>query len=539
MSNSTEQNLNTNSELDKWLKFQLICKPEQSGKTFIMIKQIIEDFTDVTSDKPIINWVFCDNNLLLTKQTSIRIQDDLKEYVYDKVSYIEFSSHSSAQARDHAGVFMAIVGKGISNIVCCSNSKRMDDVYELIDIINSSECTCDKYMFRIWLDEADKFIGFIDNTLYPIVNKHSNVTVHLITATPGPLFQKYKYINVFPIELTTSEHYHGWKDNKITIVEKEGNHLDYIEDVLSDVAFNEIKPGTIWFIPGSNIKKSHNIIRSLCIAKNMAVICVNSDGIVISLPYTLETFTYNKDDNFNEKMISLYKNHNLSRYALAITGYICIGRGITIMSNEFMIDYAILSQCSDPYEASQIAGRIKGNIKGFSNYKAPVVFTTEQFNKIATDLEEKSRALATLAFEKHQHGEPTIIDKSEYKTCDKSYEYILVEQLFDSFAAAKKYLETKSREMNTKVKDSKKSVIHKLEPSGHYVTSKILRAGCSVSDLNIDDIITYEKAKIISKSTSISSTGKGSKYLILPLYENSSSHPESVKYQVRYIRFHS
>ena len=154
-----------------------------------------------------------------------------------------------------------------------------------------------------------------------------------------------------------------------------------------------------------------------------------------------------------------------------------------------------------PYEASQIAGRIKGNIKGFSNYKPPVVFTTQHFNKIATDLEEKSRALASLAFEKHQHGEPTIIDKSEYKTCDKSYEYILVEQLFDSFAAAKKYLETKSREMNTKVKDSKKSVIHKLEPSGHYVTSKILRAGCSVLDLNIDDIITYEKAKTISKST--------------------------------------
>ena len=41
MSNNPEQNLNTNSELDKWLKFQLICKPEQSGKTFIMIKQII------------------------------------------------------------------------------------------------------------------------------------------------------------------------------------------------------------------------------------------------------------------------------------------------------------------------------------------------------------------------------------------------------------------------------------------------------------------------------------------------------------------
>ena len=538
MSNSTEQNASENNEITNWLKFQLICKPEQSGKTFIMIKQIIEDFTDVSSDKPIINWIFCDNNLLLTKQTSIRIADDLKTYVYGEVSYIEFSSHTSAQARDHAHVFMAIVAKGIRNIVCCSNSKRMDDVYELIDTINSIECTRDKYIFRIWLDEADKFIGFIDNTLYPIVNKHSNVMVHLITATPGPLFQKYKYVNVFPIEVTTSELYHGWKNNKINIVEKEGNHLDYIEHILSDVAVNEILPGTIWFIPGSNVKKSHNNIRNLCIAKNMAVICVNSDGIVISIPNMQETFTYNKDDNFNEKMIILYKNHNLHRYALAITGYICIGRGITIMSNEFMIDYAIMYQCSDPCEASQIAGRIKGNIKGFSNYKEPVVFTTQRFNKIATDLEEKSRALAQLAFEKHQHGEPTIIDKSEYKTCDKCYEYILEPLLFDTFAKAKDYLVSKSREMNTKVKDSKKTVIHKL-PSGHCVTSKLLKAGCTVNDLNSNDIITYEKANTISKSTSISSTDKGSKYLILPLYETINSPPESVKFQVRYIRFNN
>ena len=41
MSNSTEQNTGANNEITNWLKFQLICKPEQSGKTFIMIKQII------------------------------------------------------------------------------------------------------------------------------------------------------------------------------------------------------------------------------------------------------------------------------------------------------------------------------------------------------------------------------------------------------------------------------------------------------------------------------------------------------------------
>ena len=537
MSNSTEQKT-SNNEADNWLNFQLICKPEQSGKTFIMIKQLIEDLTEVIFDKEIVNFILCDNNLLLTKQTSIRIESDLKEYMYGESSYIEFSSHSGAQASDNGAVLLAILHKGIRNIVCCSNSRRMDNIYELIDMLNSMTYTYNKFEFRIWLDEADKFINFIENTLRPIVDKHENVNVHLITATPEPLFQKYKYVNVFPIEVTTTELYHGWKNNKICIIEKECGLLDFIDHILSVVALANIVPGTRWFIPGLSNKKSHNTVKKLCIERNMAVICVNSDGIVITLPNTLETFIYNKDDNFNEKINYLYKLHSLERYAVAITGYICIGRGITIMSNEFMIDYAILSHCASRCEASQLAGRIKGNIRGFSNYKEPIVYTTHKFNKMVTELEEKSRLLAELAFKKHQQGNPTIIDKMEYKMCDKSYEYVVVEPLFDSFAAAKDYLKTKAREMKTKVNDSKKDVIHVL-PSGYHVTSKLLKSGCKVENMNKDDIITLEKAKTISKGTAISSTDKGSKYLILPLYENMNSPPKSVKYQVRYIRFNN
>ena len=66
-----------------------------------------------------------------------------------------------------------------------------------------------------------------------------------------------------------------------------------------------------------------------------------------------------------------------------------------------------------------------------------------------------------------------------------------------------------------------------------------MKSGCKVENMNKDDIITLEKAKTISKGTAISSTDKGSKYLILPLYENMNSPPKSVKYQVRYIRFNN
>jgi len=545
---------------DKWLKFQLICKPEQSGKTFVMIRHIIKDITEPIQGKEIINFILCDNNLLLTKQTSDRVDHDLIEYILEGDRYIELSSHSRTEYHDTASVFHAILVDGARNIICCTNGKRMDDIYKLITDINTSLFTKGKFHFNVWLDEADKFMKFIDSTLLPIVENYLNVNCKLITATPHNLFQKYEYMNVLPIENTTSELYHGWTDyiggecyntnceyaeaahshytNNIKVFEKEGSYFDFIDHILTKVASDKINPGTKWFIPGLTIKKSHESIKSLCIKKGMAVLCVNGDGMVLTIPGTLERITYKKDDVFNSKLIDIYIKHKLERFAFVITGYICIGRGITIMSDNFMIDYAILSHYSSKNEASQLAGRMKGNIKGFKTYKEkklPMIFTTEKFNKIAIEWENKSKKLAKLAFEKEQNGMTTVIYKHEFKTCDKPFNYICSEKLFNSFEEAKQFLFTKEREMECKVKTTKNSVIHERE--GYCVTSKLLHDNKTVADLTKDDRITMEKARIIPPSRCISSTDKGSRYLILPVYENEMSPPKSVKYQVRYIKF--
>jgi hypothetical protein len=234
-------------------------------------------------------------------------------------------------------------------------------------------------------------------------------------------------------------------------------------------------------------------------------------------------------------IIALYKKHHLHRFSVVITGFICIGRGITVNSEEFMLDHAILSHYSNKNEASQIAGRTKGNTKGFSTYKKPIVFTTEKFNDIAFEWEQKSRKLAELAFQKEQNGESTVIDKNEFSTLDKPYDHIIHPVLFDSFEKAKEFLGTKERVMNGKVRSTKKSVIHVRE--GYSVTSKLLKPGQTVEDLTKEDRITMEQAKSIPASRSISSTDKGSRYFILPVYDNMESPPNSVKYQVRYIQF--
>jgi hypothetical protein len=46
-----------------------------------------------------------------------------------------------------------------------------------------------------------------------------------------------------------------------------------------------------------------------------------------------------------------------------------------------------------------------------------------------------------------------------------------------------------------------------------------------------------EKAKNIPEGRCISSTDQGSRYLILPIYDNINSRPKEVKFQLRYFAY--
>ena len=523
------------SPIDPWFSFQLICKPEQSGKTFIMINIIIQNLTSQEAGKETVNFILCDNNLLLTRQTSVRVDNDLRKHVIDGITYIELSSHERTEFHGTDSVFKAIMTTGVRNIICCTNGRRMDDIFSLISDFNRSLFTTGKFIFNIWLDEADKFAKIIDSTLLPLVVENTNVNVKLITATPQSLFKKYEYMNVYPIENTTGPLYHGWCDNFIRIIEKTGSYLDYADHVLSIVANDLILPGTKWFIPAKNTIRSHDAIRDLCVSKGMAVICVNGKGITISLPGTLERITLPKDDELNLSLLKIYSAHSLERFATVITGYICVGRGITIMSDDFMIDYAILSQVFNKTEASQIAGRVKGNYKGYDHYKPPVVFATENFNEVAIELEQQSRALGALAYAKELDGLPTVINKNEFNTCAEEYDYVCHPSLFNSFEQAKVFLGSKERKMRAKVGATKKnSVIHIVE--GYSITSKLVGVN-GVAGLTKEDRLTIELANAIAPSRCISSTDKGSRYLILPVYSTMECPGNSACFQVRYINF--
>ena len=524
-------------EVDNWSRFTLICKPEQSGKTFVMIQQIIKDLEEKDPEgKKTVNFIFCDNSLLLTKQTGERVKNDLEEYQVNGELYIELSSHNRTEHHNWLSVAGTLTTSEVNNVLCCTNGVRVDDVYEIIQRLNNYHLTENKFMFKIWLDEGDKFIKPIDSTFKPLVDEYENVNVYCITATPKKLFDVYKQMNVFPIENTTTPNYHGWNDNDITLVDHvPGN--EFVRHVLDECAKELILPGSKWFIPAGHTKKSHKALKDICNERGISTIIVNGEGIQLYLP-NKTFYIYNKDEELNTLLKKIYKQHHLENYPLAITGNICIGRGISIVSEDFMFDCGILSLCHNQQEASQNSGRLKGNIKGFSTYKPFKVFTTEQFDKVAKEWEKKSRGLAELAFKRAEEGKSTVITKNEFKTVGEDREYIVHPELFNSYAKAQGFLVTKQRQMNTKTKASKKSVIHSSEATkGYMVTSKLLKAGKTVEDLNYDDVLTLDKANRIAPSTCISSTDKGSRYLILPVYENEETPASREMYQVRYISF--
>ena len=413
-----------------WDRFYLICKPEQSGKTFVMIEKINEYLKeDSETDKTRINFIFCDNNLLLVKQTSDRVSRDVHKLPGIDKNYVEFSSKKGAK-KSSDEVIASILLDNISNIVCCSNGKRVDDVARIVDKFNTRPNTAGKYVFTIWLDEADKFNKPITKTFLPLLKRNNNVTCYCLTATPESLFQKHRKMNVVPLKQTTRDDYHGWCDNDIRIRENNTSSTEgFVAQIVDELKENNagIVPPGKYYIPANTSKASHEIMRSYLVCEGFAVFIVNGNGIELTLPNG-ERIVHPKTKELQEHIREMYRDHGLSPYPVAITGHICISRGITMMQpkttvfDEFIFDYGILSNCSKKSEVSQQAGRLKGNIKTLEGYKAPIVYCTPKFNKIAGEMEECSRKLATIAFGRDEIN-PSEVTRNEYRNITRGDPY--------------------------------------------------------------------------------------------------------------------
>ena len=378
-------------------KIHLLVKPTQSGKTFIMLEKILEMLNnDNTGPTGVsgpagatgnIHIIFCDNQLIQTEQTNNRFNK------YDN----EFKSVilSSKSKTRHTELPNFILNDNIKAIIACSNKIRVNNIDKLMDFKELKD-----KKFTIWIDEIDKNINLFENFIKIWEQKTIVESIYLITATPSDIENKFNNINIVELEQTYNENYHSLSESKFKIVNCNENNIEmYVEKVMTKYS-NLIKDDQVWFIPGDTNISSHESIKDYLLSLDFVVIIINSNGKII---YTDDKEEYLEDlcdDDMNNNEIAnmlgnYYKKYILGKKKVAITGNICISRGITINSEDMLISHAIFpTKIINESTCYQLAGRICGNIKQFKNYKKPTIFCSNDFKHIILKMEDIAKKFA-------------------------------------------------------------------------------------------------------------------------------------------------
>ena len=209
---------------------KVIVKPTQSGKTAVIIKLIQEEFLDdeLYSEVKHLNFIFNANNLLLTKQTKGRFKKDINDILHD---VIEFSSNASSDAKTVYELLGFLTFDDVSNIMVCNNSRRVNDIIEVIHKLNSKH----NYTINIWVDEADNFIKSLKE--FQKLLEYKNINLWAITATPQNIFDVFGEQHIYKLKDTTAPNYHGWNDNNINIRENTKTSIEFIAPSLMGWVF--------------------------------------------------------------------------------------------------------------------------------------------------------------------------------------------------------------------------------------------------------------------------------------------------------------
>ena len=517
---------------------RLITKPEQSGKTFVMLKEMIKL---LECEKPFdiknINIVLCDNNLMLVLQTLNRFGNNnlLK-------NHIELSSSKRASTHNYQEVVYKIINNNIRNILCCSNYVRLNDLVSIIETIYKLG-VYSFYQFHIWIDEADKWLNGIDKYIIPVIEKYGNIKLNLITATPKKIIQNYGEVEILPLQNSTLPEYHSWLDGEFKIYPDMYSTTNFVEYILTNNS-KEIKPGTKWFIPSNIKKETHLLVKEYCKKKGFATIIINGEGIKVYLP----NGSIIKRDRYEmpDRLISrIYQELDLEKYPLAITGYLCISRGITISSPNFQITHAIMpAGMKNHQEISQIAGRIKGNQKLWNSYKKPKIYVTNKLFLIASTIESKTKFLSENAFLTGK----IFINIDDYICADKPFIYYQHKKKFKTYKESIYYLKT--QEHNLKPNDSQKTIINVeklltkkcIERRGnfnntHWV-SRILNTKKTIQNGEAQFYTQFILDKMpIYKTIAEPNNTKYKSYVIIPIYKTYTSQPEDVLFVVRHTKW--
>lgn len=396
-------------------KMWCMFKPAQSGKT----RTTQEEIRNNEDTAEHLNILITSNNRLLVSQLTKRMTDD-------GFGSSEGDSDTSDDDRTEADdridevdkVFSWMSGSGKTNIsvgklaneikedrvtmvVCCAHKARFGYICELLKDLDSSKVF--KKRVSIWIDEADVSVKMwakkFDFTKFERVDR-----VVLISATFESVFKYYESIRIRGYETVYNEPtYLKYSECDVVRVE----HLEdedteaYLSRILSQRP-EMCRPGVKLFAPGEVEVSTHEKITSLLKARGFAVMILNGQRKEIVLPddsKILLNFNPNRPEEMSKVLADVYKQNNLSRFPFAITGQICLGRGITFQSSEFMFDYGVIPELKDYAAIYQCVARLLGNTKLFAGFKKPTVLCNRRTDVVCRHLANVAENIARIVFE--------------------------------------------------------------------------------------------------------------------------------------------
>jgi hypothetical protein len=411
--------------------------PAQSGKTRKCVEKIKQrngffeaDLLDMVDffdpNKGAFHVIICSNNKSLVDQTSTRMTDELYSY-----SESESESESENDAEDFVvdkvyswrsgtktnktgdALYGYIIDDDVEIVVCCAHKKRLTHLYTLIKRLQKSRQFEKK--INVWIDEADASIKLWSRPEWNILEFSKVEKITLISATYDSIIKEYKSIRVLPYAETYMEAtYHKLEDSNIL---KEDylttDPVIYLEQVFEN--HPEIcVPGTRLFAPGNATVKTHDEVADFLVEKGFVVCILNGQrkeiiGIpgkgVIDLKKYIDFDTpISPGETFEigKTIASIYVSNGLQKYPIAITGNLCLGRGITFQSEHFLFNWGVLSYSTNKAEAYQLASRTNGNIKQFKDYAPPtLVMSTRMADQILSH-EKLAINMARLVHERLQ-----------------------------------------------------------------------------------------------------------------------------------------
>jgi hypothetical protein len=404
----------------------LIHLPAQSGKTGKMT-DIMNKLNQLAMVQPggtnNLNVIFTSNTKILTKQTQGRIASDVKSDQYsdtlsdfsDAVSDLSESDEESEQfleddtdgesrtlawisggkkSKTEGEVFADLFArKKYDNIVCCMNKKRTHRMKELLVLLYAVKYDRE---INLWVDEADECISIWNKFIRDIQGFGDLIqNVVMVTATMMPVYKFFWKRNiecklrVYPT--TTSDVYLKFADiaPENRIVEYSNGHRNAFEHVTRVLDSVEHPPNTRWFVPGDKDKASHVAISNNLLERNFNVLLVNGDIKAILFADRRDRIEIKEDLDqdleISKVLCRLYHEHKLYESPFAVTGHMCVSRGITFASKtkeygEFIFTHGIISDVNSPDDAYQLVARVLGNIRGYDTYQEPTIFLSDRMS---------------------------------------------------------------------------------------------------------------------------------------------------------------